>query len=281
MCVTLCPHGRPTLRANACSGVPPGSLAVGVPQPASDETAVSVSATPRDQRIPELSASSARGVGQAASFAIFGNSAFPTPADPRASHAIGVGHPMQSLSDVRRTEARRAQIDRPEGIARRFHVSLYKVEPSKSVRARNLFANCHDRSERRSEGFEHGPKMSFVFDAFALTGRAPWLAGEAGGPERTPVWPSGLAGRVAPDAETGEEMTLPKPGKVSCPDFPNVALIDHPRCDQPARDQLAQRCGRLSVRVVVVGAGLAHAAPAATSRAIPIDGQTRTSFWPA
>ena len=65
---------------------------------------------------------------------------------PLKSVVVGVGHPIQSLSDVRRTEARSAGIDRPEGVARAFHVRLNKVEPSKSVLARNLFASDSDRS---------------------------------------------------------------------------------------------------------------------------------------
>jgi hypothetical protein len=44
------------------------------------------------------------------------------------------------LSDVGRADARSAGIDRPDGVARSFHVSLYKVEPSEAVFARNLLA---------------------------------------------------------------------------------------------------------------------------------------------
>jgi hypothetical protein len=41
-CVTDCPHGSPFLRSRACSGVPPGSCAAGVAQPASRAASVSV-----------------------------------------------------------------------------------------------------------------------------------------------------------------------------------------------------------------------------------------------
>jgi hypothetical protein len=51
-----------------------------------------------------------------------------------------VGHPVEALSDVRRADARSAQICRPDGVARRFKVSLYKVEPHEAVRACNLLA---------------------------------------------------------------------------------------------------------------------------------------------
>jgi hypothetical protein len=61
------------------------------------------------------------------------------------SLVVVVGHPDEprALSDVRSADARSAQIDRPEGIARCFHVSLYSVEPSKAVLARNLLSK-HD-----------------------------------------------------------------------------------------------------------------------------------------
>src|SRR5690606_29187721 len=67
---------------------------------------------------------------------------FGPPFDP--SLALGVFQPFsdppEPLSDMRRTEARSAGIDRPAGVARSFQVSLYKVEPAKSVFARNLLA---------------------------------------------------------------------------------------------------------------------------------------------
>jgi hypothetical protein len=56
--------------------------------------------------------------------------------------AAGVGQPdePESLSDMRRADARSAQISRPDGVARSFQVSAYKVEPPEAVLARNLFA---------------------------------------------------------------------------------------------------------------------------------------------
>jgi hypothetical protein len=46
---------------------------------------------------------------------------------------LGVGHEVQSLPDVRRPEARSAGIERPDGVALCFQVSVNSVEPSKSV----------------------------------------------------------------------------------------------------------------------------------------------------
>jgi hypothetical protein len=47
---------------------------------------------------------------------------------------------------MRRAEARSAVIDRRAGVSRRFHVSLYKVEPSKAVLARNLLTKHDSRA---------------------------------------------------------------------------------------------------------------------------------------
>jgi hypothetical protein len=58
------------------------------------------------------------------------------------SVAFGVGQPNkpEPLSDMRRADARSAQISSPEGVARCFHVSVYKVEPAEAVLACNLLA---------------------------------------------------------------------------------------------------------------------------------------------
>ena len=73
------------------------------------------------------------------------------------SRADGVTHPVESLSDVRRTEARSAGINAPPGVTRSFQVSEYKVEPSKSVLARNLLAKDNDRAVDADEMVERGP----------------------------------------------------------------------------------------------------------------------------
>src|SRR5690606_22919432 len=57
-----------------------------------------------------------------------------------ASSTIGVGHPPKPLPDVRRTDARSAQIGGPEGISHCFQVSTYSGEPFTSISARNLLS---------------------------------------------------------------------------------------------------------------------------------------------
>jgi hypothetical protein len=61
------------------------------------------------------------------------------------------------LSDVGRTDARSAGIDRPAGVSRSFQVSLYKVKPSEAVFARNLLAKDDWRAALRDEPMEGWP----------------------------------------------------------------------------------------------------------------------------
>lgn len=109
-----------SFRASACAGVPPGSAAVAQP---SAWRAASVSVVP------------ALCVGES----YFGEA----PPDDAASVVVvvvGQGAEVKSLADVRRADARSAQICNPDGVTRVFQVSAYKVEPRESVLTRNLLA---------------------------------------------------------------------------------------------------------------------------------------------
>lgn len=64
---------------------------------------------------------------------------------------------LESLADVRSTEARSAEIERPEGVTRAFHVSRYMVEPSERVLARNLLSKELVRTADVDEMEEGGP----------------------------------------------------------------------------------------------------------------------------
>jgi hypothetical protein len=57
-----------------------------------------------------------------------------------ASSFVGDSHEVEPLSLVRSTDARRCKICRPAGVTLSFQVSLYNVEPTKAVLARNLLA---------------------------------------------------------------------------------------------------------------------------------------------
>ena len=70
---------------------------------------------------------------------------------------VGVGHPVGSVPDVRRTDARSRERDRREGVAQAFHVSLYKVDPRLCVLACNLLAKDDWRAALADEMVEGGP----------------------------------------------------------------------------------------------------------------------------
>lgn len=57
----------------------------------------------------------------------------------------------EALSDMRSTDARSAQIDRPDGVVLSFQVSLNKVEPTEAVFARNLLSKDLRRSADANE----------------------------------------------------------------------------------------------------------------------------------
>ena len=72
-------------------------------------------------------------------------------------HAVGVGHPVESLSDMRGADARSADICRSCGVSRSFQVSLYKVEPTEAVLTRNLLSKDDWRAALADEVVKRGP----------------------------------------------------------------------------------------------------------------------------
>jgi hypothetical protein len=131
---------------------------------------------------------------------------------PFVSWTVGVAQPLsdkpETLADVRGADARSAQICRPNGVARCFHVSAYSVEPAEAVLACNLLSKDDWRAALCDEPMELRPEVALVFDALALTGGAERLAGTASGPDGPGVIPSGKAEGMGPDADTGEEVAL-------------------------------------------------------------------------
>ena len=103
------------------------------------------------------------------------------PAVSFQSLADGVTHPFsnkeQSLTDVRRTDARSAKIGRPDGVTLVFHFSVYKVEPTEASLACNLFAKDDWRAALADEIVPGRPQVPLVVESFALSCGAEWLAG--------------------------------------------------------------------------------------------------------
>jgi hypothetical protein len=54
------------------------------------------------------------------------------------SETVGLGHEVNPVPSVRRTDARSREYDRPEGVSQRFQVIVNKVDPRPRVVTRNL-----------------------------------------------------------------------------------------------------------------------------------------------
>jgi hypothetical protein len=109
---------------------------------------------------------------------------------------------------VRGADARSAQIRSPDGVARSFQVSVYKVKPGKGKRARNLLSKDDWRAALADEAEELGPQVALVVESFAGTCDAESLAWAAARPRASAVSPSGPAQGKRPDANAGEEVAL-------------------------------------------------------------------------
>jgi hypothetical protein len=128
--------------------------------------------------------------------------------DCTLSFALGVGHPEQSLPDVRRADARSAQIGGSERIAQCFHVSAYSGEPFTSIAARNLLSKDRCRLALGDESQHVGPQVPLVGGAFAFAGRAERLAGATSRPNRSVVGPACESQGEGPAEDSGEQVDL-------------------------------------------------------------------------
>lgn len=188
------------------------SLVVVVTQPASC-ACVWMFAPPSRPCVPAPVLLLLCGVLQPACAAAAGRRSVPCdgpPFGPSCWH--GVGQPLsdepQSLSDVRRTDARSAQICRPNGVARCFHVRLYSVEPSEAVLARNLLSKDDWRMALADEPMKLGPEVTLVVEPLAFARCTERLARAGASPDGSVVRPSGETEGVGPDADPGEEVAL-------------------------------------------------------------------------
>jgi hypothetical protein len=143
------------------------------------------------------------------------------------------------LPDVRRPDARSAQICRPDGVARFLQVSAYSVEPPEGIAARNLLSSDRCRSALADEPKPLGPKVPLVGESGSSSGDAEGLAGATPGPNRSSCRPSGEAQGMIPSSDPGEEMRARHARQVARSDLADVALVDTAGRDEPGRDELA------------------------------------------
>jgi hypothetical protein len=129
---------------------------------------------------------------------------------------VGVGHPKKSLADVRRVDARRAQIRRRAGVVLSFQVSEYSIEPVEGKFARNLLANDNWRRALANEREPDRPKVAIVAESLPLSSVAEGLAGAAPGPDGAVFRPAREGKRERPAADSAKEVTLSESRKFAC-----------------------------------------------------------------
>jgi hypothetical protein len=164
-----------------------------------------------------------------------------------------VGHPVEPVADVRRTDARSRKRHRPEGVRHGFHVIVYKVDPSVCVFARNLLSKNRWRAALFDEVVPRRPEVPLVIKRKSFACRAERLARAGTGPNRSIVGPAGTPQRVRPDADAGKEMALGVGLEIAGVYILYVSFIYVAWRDVAGGYQVAQPCGGVCVDFVVVG----------------------------
>lgn len=211
-----------------------------------------------------------------------------------ASDAFGVGQPVlsdepEALSDVRRADARSAQIGADSGIGHCFQVSLNSAEPQPSVLACNLLAKDDWRAALADKTAKFRPKVTVVRMAITSASEADEMsgfarvaditraatfraslswgrrregrAGAGAGPDGSVVGPSGETQGAAPDADACEEVALGIPPQIVGSNIADIPLVHVARRDQALGDQIAEPRGCVGLDLVVIGG---HGALAST-----------------
>jgi hypothetical protein len=137
-----------------------------------------------------------------------------------------VGHPEKSLSDVRRTDARSAQIGSRAGISQLLQVSEYSRQPRPASSTGNLLAKYRWRAMLRDEQKPVGPEVPFVGGSSPFSSRGEGLAGTAPGPDGPLTGPSGKAQSIGPAAEAGEEVSMSGLLDGCLVDIADISLVD-------------------------------------------------------
>jgi len=147
---------------------------------------------------------------------------------------LGVGQPVKSVSDVRRTDARRRERDTPKGVTHGFQVSVYKVDPRLDSFRCNLLSKDDCRLTLFDEVLKSGPEVPLVIKPSAFACRAERLARTGASPNRSVVAPSGRPKGMAPDANTGKEMALGKSAQIAWENIFNTPFINIARRNVPS-----------------------------------------------
>ncbi len=176
----------------------------------------------------------------------------PFPPDPSLAAVVGHGAPVEPVSDVRSTDARSRERDRPDPVSQTFQVILYKVDPRVCVATCNLLSKDRCRAPLRDEVMEGGPEMPLVIKPSARACRAERLARAGTGPNRSVIGPAGTPQGQAPYSDAGEEVALGESAQVGGVNIFNAPFVHHPWRDVPGSDEVAQPLSRVLIDLVVV-----------------------------
>lgn len=177
---------------------------------------------------------------------------------------------------MRRPEARSAEIERPEGVSRCFHVSLYKVEPTEAVLRRNLLSKDFRRSALADEMVPVGPKVPLVSKPACSACRAERLARTTTCPDRAIIGPSGATESVTPHPDPGEEMALGELGTIVGSEVTNISPVHDARRDQTGSNQVFKPIGRIWVDLIVKRGHAASRRISCCQARTAVDGQKVT-----
>lgn len=137
------------------------------------------------------------------------------PAVSFQSRAEGLCHDEKPRSVDGSADARSAEIRRRDGVVLTFHVSRNTVEPSKSIRACNLFSKADDRAALGDELEPRRPKVARIIGTNALPAGAERLTGTGACPRLPRRGPTCKPEGVGPSADPGEEMTVRESSEIS------------------------------------------------------------------
>ena len=171
---------------------------------------------------------------------------------PVGSEAPGVGHDPLSLSDMRRADARSADIKSPDGVARCFQVSVNKVEPSEAVFTRNLFSKNCDRFALCNEVVPVRPEVPLVSKPKTSASPGERLARAGSRPDFAVIRPSCKSEGIRPTSESCKEVALRVFSKVIGPDITYISLVNITGRYAPGGYQVAQPLGHVRIYLVVI-----------------------------
>lgn len=167
------------------------------------------------------------------------------------SRAVGVGHPVNSVSRVRRTEARSAHTGSPDSISKLLHVSAYSGEPFTPILAINLLSKDRWRSALGDKRVKSGPQVSFIGMAFSVSRARKRLTGTGASPDFSVFGPSGKFECVGPASDSCEEMALRESVESARIQIGDTSFVNFSGWDVSAFDKFSEPSGGVSVVVIV------------------------------